>query len=444
MRRVLLPALLLIATALGIAAALSPPRRASAQCAFPFIPTTYEDFRDRQLYLDTIGLAAYNMLFPEDPDFALPPIEAGTRGSRYLEQPRVPPVLLKSIAWVESRITQAATSVPFGSIGPALITFDCGHGIAQVTTGMTAPAGENGLGSPDQALIATHFAYNVAGGARLLAEKWNFAPEARPIAGIDTGGHPSILENWYFALWSYNGFTGPGANTSNHPLDPIYGAWPRQPFSCGPTSDGLGHNRANYPYQELIFGCAAHPPLVDGTLLWTPQPITLPDLNDPRFRGNLSLSTFAFPYSRMDIITPQPFHLDETPQPDPALRDQVLGASRMGVNRRIMYVDYQPGVDSATVNVNIKNRGAGVLTWYAVSSVPWISLNPYTSVSVGFDVACAEGVPCDRVGHMQVRVDPNGTPPEGAVGHITVWDLSTGRAHVIEVNASPYGPEGPD
>jgi hypothetical protein len=94
--------------------------------------------------------------------------------------------------------------------------------------------------------------------------------------------------------------------------------------------------------------------------------------------------------------------------------------------------------------VNIKNRGAGLLTWYAVASEPWISLNPYTSVAVAFDLGCAEGVPCDRVGHMQVSVDPFSTPQEGAVGHITVRDLGTGHAHVIEVNAAPYGPGGPD
>ena len=44
----------------------------------------------------------------------------------------------------------------------------------------------------------------------------------RPIAGTDTNSNPAILENWYFTIWGYNGFTGPGANISNHPLDPVF------------------------------------------------------------------------------------------------------------------------------------------------------------------------------------------------------------------------------
>ncbi|GAF87316.1 unnamed protein product, partial [marine sediment metagenome] len=187
-------------------------------CAFAKPPTTYETSEDRRLYLGAMELAAYNMLFPGDDFFSVEHLETGLRSSRGTTQPQMPPTLLKAIAWVESAMVQASYATPFEAIGPALVSFDCGHGIMQVTSGMTTPLGESGRESPEQALVATHFAYNIARGAVILADKWNAAPENRPVAGTDTGGDPGIAENWYFAVWSYNGFTGPGANRSNHPL----------------------------------------------------------------------------------------------------------------------------------------------------------------------------------------------------------------------------------
>ncbi len=294
-----------VAVVLGLALLAGGPAKAGA-CAFNDPPTTYEGPQDRSLFRTALDLAAFNMLLPGDPDFGLPPIEMGLRGQRTTTAARVPPVLLKAIAWIESALTQAAGHVPYQAIGPVLVSFDCGYGIMQVTSGMTTPLGERGYPSPQQALIATHFAYNIARGALILADKWNQAPEKRPIAGTDTNGDPAIIENWYFAVWSYNGFTGPGGVGSNHPLDPIYGSWPRLPYSCGPSDDGFGHNRGNYPYQELVFGCASRPPQVNGTPLWPPQPIDLPDLNDPRWSDPLALSNFVYPYERMDIPTPRP------------------------------------------------------------------------------------------------------------------------------------------
>ena len=296
--------LLCFAIMLGALAALRPAQTAHAECAFPLTPTAYEDLRDRQLFLDTIELAAFDMLFPGDPYFGLPEIEIGTRDDRSAKPATVPPVLLKAIAWIETSVTQADVDVPFGSIGPALVSFDCGYGATQVTSGMTIPTGENGRGSPEQALVATHFAYNIARGAAVLVDKWNQAPEDKPIAGTDTFGHPAILENWYFALWSYNGFTGPGANRSNHPLDPIFGSWPRAPYSCGPNTDGKGHNRGNYPYQELIYGCVADPPTVDDQPLWAAQEVTLPDLDQGRGESLFSSATLSFLIRRWTSLRP--------------------------------------------------------------------------------------------------------------------------------------------
>ena len=128
-----LTALMVAATLAGVAFALqrNTPTASADTCAFPFTPTTYEGLKDRQTFLAAIELASYNMLFPGDKDFGLPDLKVGARGARKAEPGRIPPVLLKSIAWVESSITQSAGETPWASIGPALITYDCGHGIAR-------------------------------------------------------------------------------------------------------------------------------------------------------------------------------------------------------------------------------------------------------------------------------------------------------------------------
>lgn len=266
---------------IGLAAALltllatltSPPALATDLCsstgssAGPFDLLAYEARDWQSLYSTTLSLAGGNNLFPGDPDFGLPQLETGPRsaGSSQLVPPYIPPVLLKAIAWIESGWTQATAAVPYGGTGPALISHDCGYGIMQVTSGM-----QNTTGTPSlqQAMIGGHYGFNVAAGARILADKWNLAPELRPLVG---DRNPAIIENWYYAVWSYNGFA-----FQNHPLNPSYPSWPRVPYSCGPSGDGFGHDRSQYPYQELVFGCMAHPPQPGGVRLWTPQDVSLP------------------------------------------------------------------------------------------------------------------------------------------------------------------------
>jgi hypothetical protein len=413
-----------------------PAREARADCAFPFTPTTYEDLKNRELFLSTIDLAAFNMLFPGEPYFGLPDLEYGPRDRRLKEPGLVPPVLLKSIGWIESSITQSATEVPFGAIGPSLISFDCGHGIAQVTSGMTLPAGESGRGSPEQALVATHFAYNIARGAYILADKWNQAPEEKPIAGTDTNGHPKVLENWYYAIWAYNGFTGPGANRSNHPMDPIYGSWPRPAFSCGATGDGKSHNRGNYPYQELVLGCAANPPIVDNKPLWSAQAISLPDLNDDKWKDALKLENFVFPYAKMDIPSPQPVHIDNTAKPSSSTRNRVLGAPKLELSKKDVKVGFAPNGGSTVETVDIQNSGTGVLAWYAIPSVPWLIVTPYTGAAIGDNLPCEKEAPCERPDHLEISVDAAKAPAGKRTVQVTVQMLGSAQSTVINVQVS--------
>ncbi len=377
-------------------------------CAFVEPPTTYETTEDRKLYMLAMELAGYDKLFPNDAFFSQRSIDTGTRDDRKSSNDvYVPPTLLKAISWVESVTTQGGASLPFGAIGPGLVSFDCGYGISQVTSGMTTPLGEDAQPNDEQALVATHFAYNIGRGAAILIDKWNAAPEARPIVGIDTASDPKIVENWYYAVWSYNGFTGPGANRSNHPLDPVYGAWPRTPYSCGSSNDGLSHNRALFPYQEIVYGCMAHPPSVQGKPLWKALDATLPDLNNPYWGRPLELANFRAPYDKMDIPTPKPQHEDPTDEPPPLARLVVLGLPHIEVNRPIVLVNVRPGQSATPAEVRISNSGSGIVPWRVSSNKSWIRVSQQAGVAVGDDLPCLPSSPCERTAVLKISVDPS-------------------------------------
>ncbi len=432
-----------VAIAASLTIILPPLQRAPAvnACAFVDAPTTYETTEDRAVYLKAMDLAGFDMLFPKDKFFSQPSIEVGTRDSRTNSQDvYVPPTLLKAISWIESVTSNGAPGLPFGAIGPALVSFDCGYGIAQVTSGMTVPLGENNQPTDQQALVATHFAYNIGRGAAILIDKWNSAPDARPIAGIDTNSDPHILENWYFALWSYNGFTGPGANRSNHPMDPVYGAWPRTPYSCGPQNDGLSHNRSLFPYQELVYGCASHPPVVRGQTLWNAIPVTLPDLNNPYWRSPLNLNNFQYPYTKMDIPTPKPQHNDPTQRPSSDARNAVLGAPALTADRGIVLVTVRPGQSATPAEVKIANTGTGIVPWRVSSNKSWIKVSQQAGVAVGDDTPCSAAAPCDRSATLKISVDPAKVlGSDAAVVHIQGLGQNGAAAEVavfVQVNVA--------
>ncbi len=258
--------------------------------AGPFNIQAYEAADWRTTYARTLELAGFNQLLPDVPNFNLPLLEYGPRSSGSGDQraPYIPPTILKAIAWIESSWVQADWSVPYGSVGPALISHDCGYGLTQVTSGM-----QNGSGVPslDQVMIGGHYGFNIARGARILAEKWNLAPNYRPLVG---NRDPNIVENWYYAVWSYNGF-----GFSNHPLNPSFNLL-RSPYLCNGTQP-----RSNYPYQELILGCVANPPVVGGTRLWDPLPVTLPSLSDPALSlDRWNACSGSFNCAGMDMPTP--------------------------------------------------------------------------------------------------------------------------------------------
>jgi hypothetical protein len=401
--------------------------RASAECAFApgQNPHTYEAPQNRLAYLVGAQLAAYNMIAPDDTFFGTPYLEQGPRGARTTTEPYIPPRLLQAIGWIESALAQATYTVPWGATGPVLQSFDCGHGIMQITSGMRDPA-DGGWPSREQALVATHYLYNIARGAAILVQKWNAAPELRPVVG---NGDPRIVEDWYYAVWSYNGFA-----FVNHPFYPGYDL-ARPGFSCGPLGDGYGHSYGDYPYQEIVFGCMARPPSVGGAQLWEPLPVSLPDLTDDRWRLPLSLNDpdtwtpciVSSDCAGMDMPSPEPTHQDDTPRPADGAFTFLHGSPSLQLSRT--------SVSGPESQVVLSNSGTGLVAWRARRLESWIQVDKQAGVALGATVPCTPGAPCERSPTLTITVDTAAAPP-GAIGTVTVEGLNTGQRYEIEVR--PY------
>ena len=403
----------------------STPRSAYA-CAFdPLRPATYEADALRERLLFALDAAAENRLFPGDPYFGLPAVEVGTRVNR-ADGPAVAPVeVLRAIGWVESTLTMASRSTRFESIGPAVVSFDCGHGVMQVTSGMTVPLGADGRPTTNQIAVATSDTHNIARGARILVSKWNDAAGLRPIVGTDTNSDPSILENWYYAIWGYNGFTGPGSRQSNHPLDPNL-AWPRPEYRCDGTQ-----SRTRYPYQELVAGCMAHPPQRGGQQLWSAVPFSLPDFTQPRFFNAMRLASFQFPYAEMDIPTPQPAHASNRPSLPANVEEALLGTPRLEVDGGTISIHLNGTPDQATATIRVANPGTGVLSWSATPSDNFLIVDPPAGSAAGAGIACTAGGCPDAV--FNVTVNPTLLPASRASGTITITSPNAPGSTTVRV-----------
>ncbi len=153
---------------------------------------------------------------------------------RTLVPAHFPCILLKAIFLTETGWRQ------FCSSNLTVIAFDCGYGIAQVTSGMRP--GNTSAFDPDR--VASSPAYNVSVGAAILRDKWL----ASPCVGSND---PDVIEHWYFATWGYNGFA-----YSNNPNNPMFDAARAEFRTPGVASAQV---RANYPYQEVVWGYAHYP-----------------------------------------------------------------------------------------------------------------------------------------------------------------------------------------
>ncbi len=169
---------------------------------------------------------------------------------------RFPCELLMAIAMQESGWKQfCVPTTPSDQVGGAertIISFDCGYGVGQVTSGMH----QGETPAFDRALVASDATYNLATGTQILAEKWR----ATNCVGDNL---PAVIEHWYSAAWAYNGLS-----YSNNPNNPNFsstrGVW-------RPSVGGAA------PYQEHVFGWMEYPP---STQHWASLPFAYPDPAD--------------------------------------------------------------------------------------------------------------------------------------------------------------------
>ena len=175
---------------------------------------------------------------------AIQTIETGTARTRTASS--FPCRLLPAVAMTESGVAQFCS----GS-NKTIISFDCGFGVMQVTSGAASYPG-----------LQSRADINLHAGADIMAAKWN--------GNESFGGHfgdsdPRFIESWYFATWAYNGFV-----YSNNPNNPAHPAG-RAPFHSPGSSP-----RRDYPYQEIVWGYLEYPADVAGSALFTGLSPTYP------------------------------------------------------------------------------------------------------------------------------------------------------------------------
>lgn len=367
----------------------------------------------------TFARAGFNQLFPGDSNFALPALDSGSRTSQKSVPGYIPPVLLESIAVVESKWHQAYTDP--GTVGPLTVAFDCGYGVMQVTSGMISPEGQSGTPSTYQLLAGLHYAYNVAAGAALLAGKWNLMPSYLPVIGT---GDPHVAEDWYFAVWAYNGFV-----MRNHPDSPDL-PYPRPPYDCRSNYYVPGTQRL-YPYSELVWGCTNNPPVdAQGRPWFTPalQPagkLTLPP------HGSISPDVVALfsqgaQTAKQDLLALQPSHTDTTPAPGGSF-PATHGQPQLQVSTRSMNVG--PVGQDRDFPLVLTNGGRGLDAYLVVSNTPWIDVSPAMGVVTGADLG---GAPAT----VTLTIHGAELPQGGAVGSVTVYSpLSASQGVQVTVTA---------
>ncbi|MBI5946619.1 MAG: hypothetical protein HY875_00590 [Chloroflexi bacterium] len=456
------------AAAVAFAYAFSHPGGAAADHGECHAPNRGFDFDTLELehsvldYGRAIELAvagkavafSYQLATGEPVDVRYQGLLAGPRADRTAAPDpalSIPPTVYKSIAWIEAAWNNAAGSVPYGGVGPVIQSYDCGYGLGQVTSGMShtyaPPALAPGVPSARQATIGTHFLFNIAEGVRILADKWNSAPRYRPIAGT---GDPAALEDWYFAIWSYNGFA-----FSNHPLNPDRDPLRGDVYHCeNETAPGYGmFFYSSYTYPERVYGCMRYPPARDARPMWAAQAFLMPALTREPVSAAFNPKNFldcqeagfsgtATACRAMDFPTALPddpatkvddstrTHADTTAPPDPKWASTYLGApvlSVVGPTAATLNA-YADGTASST-SITVRNTGKWIAPFRVRSSVPWlVARHPGDATTVSIDGGVAIGAETKVVLESAKKVSLN----------IYVKDepILTAQATIITVNSS--------
>lgn len=220
--------------------------------AFPGSDPTFDEWQ-AIFAVVALGPARWGDRGPPIPD-----LKSGCGAGRQRNVPAAFPCeILKALAVKESNWHQfcepTAPKSQRGKSSQTLISFDCGFGVSQVTSGMR----DGETSKLDRERVASDALYNLAAGASILASKWQSS------RCIDTRD-PTVLEHWYVALWKYNGYS-----YSNDPSNPIFSS------TRGIWDPKIG---GDAPYQEKVFGIVEKGSKKGK--LWKPIALAYPRIED--------------------------------------------------------------------------------------------------------------------------------------------------------------------
>lgn len=302
--------------------------------------------------------------------------------------------VVKAIAWTESVWTQFCTD-GCGTNGLTLVSFDCGYGIMQVTTGMTGGYGF------DPMRVARDPQYNVGAGMMILFDKWRTTP-------CIGDNQPTTIEHWYFATWAYNGY-----GWVNNPNNPRLAQWPRPPYN-GPNT----LSRGSYPYQEVIWGYLRHP--AGSPRRWDPIEVSYPDIGEI---CNVSGCRHA------DAITaPLPAHTDPC-QTKPPTDDAAL-VSESPANPVVIHAG-----DSVTRQWELRNLGDTV--WSAADGYALVRIDgDLTAAPARIELPANGAYAGEDVLELEVTVVADWTGPRRALYQLHRGDEPFGPELELAINVS--------
>lgn len=198
----------------------------------------------------------------------------------------IPSILLKAIAYQESTWRQ------FDSQGNPVLsrTVHPAIGIMQIAT-------YNDSDYETIQKLKTDIDFNIRRGADLLNEKWSFVPKIGD-------GDRNKLENWYFALWAYNIWSGKNnpneasSQTTSGSSSTTQGNTVTLPSNTSGSVSG-----SSLPvYQDRLLSVVANPPSWLSRYI---QPVTITRI------PSSSLPATGIPQAGVQWATPQPFHLGD-------------------------------------------------------------------------------------------------------------------------------------
>ena len=124
--------------------------------------------------------------------------DIGKKLTYWANKYNIPPVLLKAIAQQESSWYQYqhdASGQPLTDKPLMSLLDGRGIGIMQITPGLSDPYYTEAI----KVKLKNDIDYNIERGCQILNQKWQYYPKIE-------NGDRNVLENWYFAVWGYNGW----------------------------------------------------------------------------------------------------------------------------------------------------------------------------------------------------------------------------------------------